>query len=344
MRPVALAFALLLPIASLAHAQQEDLDKVHVRIAKKVAPAVVALEGGGLRGSGVIIDKSGIILTSPTAVGNSTSRVTVLTKGSRTYSGKVMGRANDRELVVVKIDAAQDLPFLELGDSDAARAGQISYVFGDSYDSMRSDDQPAMSLGVISGIYELTQRHDKALYQGKVLETSAAVNPSQNGGPLVDREGRLLGLVTLNYDDSKFTGLAVPINSLKPAIDKIRKDYGSAPVVIGPLRPEPAAEPKKPAEPAAPAEAGEAWLGLEVKAAAGGVEVTRATRKGPAHREGIRRGDLVSMIDGAKVATEEAYLKALARKAPGDTVRITIHRDGGGVQELTVKLAARPVY
>jgi len=344
MRPVALAFALLLPIASLAHAQQEDLDKVHVRIAKKVAPAVVALEGGGLRGSGVIIDKSGIILTSPTAVGNSTSRVTVLTKGSRSYSGKVMGRANDRELVVVKIDAAQDLPFLELGDSDAARAGQISYVFGDSYDSMRSDDQPAMSLGVISGIYELTQRHDKALYQGKVLETSAAVNPSQNGGPLVDREGRLLGLVTLNYDDSKFTGLAVPINSLKPAIDKIRKDYGSAPVVIGPLRPEPAAEPKKPAEPAAPAEAGEAWLGLEVKAAAGGVEVTRATRKGPAHREGIRRGDLVSMIDGAKVATEEAYLKALARKAPGDTVRITIHRDGGGVQELTVKLAARPVY
>src|SRR5437868_7774633 len=184
MRPVALAFALLLPIASLAQAQQEDLDKVHVRIAKKVAPAVVALEGGGLRGSGVIIDKSGIILTSPTAVGNSTSRVTVLTKGSRSYSGKVMGRANDRELVVVKIDAAQDLPFLELGDSDAARTGQISYVFGDSYDSMRSDDQPAMSLGVISGIYELTQRHDKALYQGKVLETSAAVNPSQNGGPL----------------------------------------------------------------------------------------------------------------------------------------------------------------
>ncbi|MBI3857036.1 MAG: serine protease [Planctomycetes bacterium] len=343
MKPVALAIAFLAPFA-VAQAQQDELDKVHVRIAKKVAPATVAVDGGGVRGSGVIIDKSGIILTSPTAVGTSTTRVTVVTKGSRSYTGKVLGRANDRELVVVKIDAAQDLPFLELGDSDAARAGQIAYVFGDSYDSIRADDQAAMSLGVISSVYDLTQRHDKALYTGKVLETSAAVNPSQNGGPLVDREGRLLGLVTLNYDDSKFTGLAVPINTLKPLVEKIRKDYGSAPVVIGPLRPEPAAAPKKPVEPPPAADSGEAWLGLEVKAVAGGVEVTRVARKSPAHKAGLHRGDVVTMIDAAKVASEEALHKAIARKAPEETVRITVQRDGGGIQELTVKLAARPVY
>jgi len=274
----------------------------------------------------------------------STSRVTVLTKGARAYTGKVMGRANDRELVVIKIDAGQDLPFLDLGDSDAVKPGQISYVFGDSYDSIRSDDQAAMSLGVISGIYDLTQRHDKALYTGKVLETSAAVNPAQNGGPLVDREGRLLGLVTLNYDDSKFTGLAVPINALKPAIEKIRKDYTSVPVVIGPLRPEPAAEAKKPAEAGPKAEVGQAWLGLEVRAVAGGVEVTRSTRRSPAHVAGIRRGDVVSMIDGAKVASVDAYLAALAKKAPEDTVRLTVQREGGGPQELLIKLAAKPVY
>ena len=209
MKPVGLAIAFLVSFASILHAQ-EDVDKVHVRVARKVAPATVAIEGGGVRGSGVIIDKSGLILTSPTAAGTSSNRVTVLTKGSRSYTGKVLGRSNDRELVLVKIDAGQDLPFVELGDSDAAKQGQIAYVFGDSYDSIRADDQAAMSLGVISGIYELTQRHDKSLYTGKVLETSAAVNPSQNGGPLVDREGRLLGLVTLNYDDSKFIGLAVP--------------------------------------------------------------------------------------------------------------------------------------
>jgi S1-C subfamily serine protease len=340
MKPVGLAVAFLLSLASILHAQ-EDVDKVHVRVAKKVAPATVAIEGGGVRGSGVIIDKSGLILTSPTAAGTSSSRVTVLTKGSRSYTGKVLGRSNDRELVLVKIDAAQDLPFVELGDSDAAKPGQIAYVFGDSYDSIRSDDQAAMSLGVISGIYELTQRHDKSLYTGKVLETSAAVNPSQNGGPLVDREGRLLGLVTLNYDDSKFTGLAVPVNALKSAIEKIRKDYSDAPVVLGP-----AVEPKKPPTetPPAKAEVGEPWLGLEVRPAAGGVEVTRVSRKSPAHRAGLRRGDVVTQIDSVRVTSEEALQKAIARKSPEDTVKITVNRDGGGVVELSVKLAAKPVY
>lgn len=321
--------------------QQDDVDRIHTRIARKVAPATVAVDGGGTRGSGVIIDKSGVILTSPTAVGTASTRVTVLTKGSRSYSGKVLGRANDRELVVVKIDAGQDLPFVELGDSDAARPGQIAYVFGDSYDSIRADDQAAMSLGVLSGIYELTQRHDRSLYMGKVLETSAAVNPSQNGGPLVDREGRLLGLVTLNYDDSKFTGLAVPINTLKPAIDKIRREYSNAPIVLGP-----ATQPRKPAveEPPAKAPAGEAWLGLEVRAAAGGLEVTRVSRRSPAHQAGLRRGDVVTQIDSAKVATEDAYRKALARKSPDETVKLTVAREAGGTAELTVKLAARPDY
>jgi S1-C subfamily serine protease len=341
MKPVALAFAFLIPVALYA---QEDLDKIHVRIAKKVAPATVAVDGGGVRGTGILIDKTGILLTSPTAVGTSSTRVTVVTKGSRTYTGKVMGRANDRELVVVKIDAAQDLPFVELGDSDAARAGQISYVFGDSYDSIRSDDQAAMSLGVISGIYELTQRHDKSSYLGKVLETSAAVNPSQNGGPLVDREGRLIGLVTLNYDDSKFTGLAVPINTLKPLIEKIRKEHTSAPIVIAPIRPEPAPEPRRPVEPAPKGEPGEAWLGLEVKSVAGGVEITRVTRKSPAFVAGLHRGDVVTMIDATKVTSEEAYQKALARKSPQETVRVTVRRDGGAVEEVLVKLSAKPVY
>jgi len=253
----------------------------------------------------------------------------------------VLGRANDRELVVIKIDAAQDLPFVELGDSDAAKAGQIAYVFGDSYDSIRSDDQAAMSMGVLSGIYELTQRHDKSLYTGKVLETSAAVNPSQNGGPLVDRDGRLLGLVTLNYDDSKFTGLAVPINLLKPSIEKIRREYTNAPVVLAPP-----VEPKKPAAEAPPAkaDAGEAWLGLEVRSAAGGVEIIRVSRRSPAHRAGLRRGDVLTQIDSTRVATEEAFLKAIARKSPDDTVKLSVNREGGEKVELNVRLAAKPVY
>jgi len=95
MKTGALAVALVVPLAALcsaspvfAQAQQDDVDKIHVRIAKKIAPATVAVDGGGVRGSGVIIDKSGIILTSPTAVGSSSNRVTVITQGSRSYTGR----------------------------------------------------------------------------------------------------------------------------------------------------------------------------------------------------------------------------------------------------------------
>ena len=253
-----------------------------------------------------------------------------------------MGRVNDRELVVIKIDAGQDLPFLELGDSDAVKPGQISYVFGDSYDSIRSDDQAAMSLGVISGSRAHPAARQVALHGQGARDVRRSTRRKRR--PARRPRGSAAGVVTLNYDDSKFTGLAVPVNALKPAIEKIRKDYSSAPVVIGPLRPEPAAESRKPAEPAPRAEVGHAWLGLEVKAAAGGVEVTRSTRRSPAHGAGIRRGDVLSMIDGTKIASVDAYLAALAKKAPEDTVRLTIQREGGDLQELLVKLTAKPVY
>jgi S1-C subfamily serine protease len=305
---------------------QEEPDKIHVRVAKKVAPATVHVEGGRQRGSGILIDRSGILLTSPTACGTSSTSVTVLVHGSKSYTGRVMGRANNLELVLVKIDAKEDLPFVEMGDSEAARVGQVAYVFGDSFDSIKGDDQPAMSMGVISGIYEITQKHDNSLYAGKVLETSAAVNPNQDGGPLVDREGRLLGIVTLNYDDSKFTGVAVPIHLLKPAIEKIRREYLSVPVVVE------------------PAKAQNAWLGLEVRAVEGGLEVTRVARNSPAEKAGLRKGDVLLLLDAVRATTEESLRKTLDQKSSDDTLKVTFNRAGAGRQELAVRLAPKRVY
>ena len=328
---VAAATVLHLPAAR----GQEEPDKVHVRIARKVAPAVVYVEGDSQQGSGVIIDPSGIILTSPTACGDDSKVVTVLTRGNRRHTGRVLGRANHQELVLLKIDAGQKLPFVELGDSEAARPGQVAYVFGDSFGSIRSDDQPAMSLGVISGIYDCTQTQKNALYQGKVLETSAAVNPQQDGGPLVDREGRLLGIITLNYVDSKFTGLAIPIAVHKPLIERIRREHVSSPVVI-----EAPAKPK----PAAAASRDDTWLGLEVKAGPEGLEVVRVSRKSPAELAGLKKGDVVVALDGVPPADEPALRKAIAQKGPGDAVRITVNREDGSRAQITVTLAARPVY
>jgi serine protease Do len=319
--------AFLMLAASTALAQSPD--KIHVPVAKKVTPAVVYVEGGSERGSGVIIDPSGLVLTSPTACGKTTTVVTITTAGNRQHKGKVLGRDNARELVLVKIDAPQPFPFVELGDSAAARVGQVSYVFGDSFESLVNDDQPAMSLGVISGIYAVDERRGGSLYVGPVLETSAAVNPNQDGGALVDREGKLLGIVSLNYDESKFTGLAVPVHVLKPSIDRIRKAHaeGAAGVVDLAAKPKP----------------GGGWIGLEAAAGEGGVEVTRVSKGGPADRAGLRKGDLIQKIDGAAAAAPAALESALAGKSVGEDLKLQVTREGQRL-DVTVTLARRPVF
>ncbi len=328
------SLAAVLALASAAAAQDESLDKArdefdapHVRVYRKVAPATVAVRGGGQAGSGVIIDPSGVILTSPTACGASTESVTVTVRGNRQHRGRVMGRVNDKELVLVKIDA-RDLPAVELGDSDGARVGQVVYVLGDSFGSILKDDQPAISLGVISGLYEISKKQRGTYYAGKVLETSAAVNPDQDGGPLVDRQGRLLGIVTLNYEESRFTGIAVPVNGIKPDIARIRREFEAGPAAA------PAPAPRK---------ASEAWLGADTRTVAEGLEVTRVSARSPAEKAGIRKGDILKRAEDVRLVTRTALDKLLERKSPGDGLKVQLVRDGAPL-ELAATLARKPVY
>ena len=344
MKLLVLPFLLLAAAARLqapldpARVRQDAPDKVHVRVYKKVAPATVYVEGGRHRGTGVIIDKSGIVLTSPTACGPTSEVVTVYVKGGKSYTGRVMGRVVEHELVLIKIDGKDALPFVELADSDAARVGQVSYVLGDCFDSLRTDDQPAISMGVISGIYEVTKKQPGTYYSGRVLETSAAVNPNQDGGPLVDKDGRLLGIVTLNYDEAKFTGLAVPVNVLKPGIAQIKKEFAN-PIAKAPPKPPPRAEPAA----RAASRSADLWFGAEVKAVSGGLEVTRVARKSPAEKAGLQRGDVLTSLDAVKTLTEASLQKALAPRSPGDAVAVTLLRDGQK-KDLKVTLASKPIY
>jgi S1-C subfamily serine protease len=312
-------------VLCLPPAAQDDVDKIHTAVARKVAPAVVFVADNRQSGSGVLIDKTGVVLTSTTAVGPSSTTVTVVTKGSKSWRGRVMGRSPDKELVLVKIDAGGELPFVELGDSDRVRVGQTSYVFGDSFGSMIGDDQPAMSMGSVSGIYRVTKTKGSSSYLGPVIETSAAVNPNQDGGPLVDKDGRLIGMVTLNYDESKFTGIAVPVNALKPEIERIRKEHETGIV----------AAPRKPAAPG--------WLGLEVQAVEGGLEVVRVSRNGPAEKAGVKKGDVLVKAEAARTLTRAALDKVLGQKAAGEPLRLVLRR-GGEPMELAVTLAKRPEY
>ncbi|MBI2931143.1 MAG: PDZ domain-containing protein [Planctomycetes bacterium] len=313
-------------LAASVWAQEEgdDPSQAHVRIYKKVAPSVVFVSGGSQRGSGAVIDKDGYILTSPTACGHTTTEVSVVLPGHRRVTGKVAGRVNEMELVVVKVPA-KDLPAMEMGDSDQAKVGAVTYVLGDSFGSIESDDQVAISMGVLSSVYEVESvaKGTGAFYTGPVLETSAAVNQNQDGGPLVDAQGRLLGMVTLNYETSRFTGIAIPVNRLRTHIERIiEQDRTGIARAIEP-----------------------GWFGADVQEddEAGGLTVYRVQKNGPAAKGGLRKGDVIRQVNRQRVMTRKRFADLLRREPAGAVVVLRVRRDGRET-DLTITLGEKTWY
>ncbi len=320
-------------------AAQDDPALVHVRMHRKVAPSIVYVGDRGHEGSGVILSADGLILTASTAVGAAPSGQRVLLPGHREREAKVIARVPALELAVLKIEE-KDLPYLEFADSKAAKPGQVCYTFGDSFHSILRDDQVSMSLGVISGIYELPAATpgSGSTYHGPVLETSAAINPNQDGGALVDSSGRLLGMTILGFDRTKFAGLAVPAHLLKPEIERIVKDFRAG--IVRPDAP-PAPAPPKPEPP--PSKGG--WAGLELQPSeeSSALQVTRVIAGGPAEKAGLKAGDLVVQVEGQKVATLRKFAEQIGRFGPGEALTLKVERDGKK-QDFKLTLAKRPVY
>ena len=295
----------------------------NIALYKKVAPAIVSVRGGGQSGSGVVINPAGLVLTSVTASGKSSSSARVRFADQKEYSARVLGRVDELEMVLLEIEGKGPFPHLELGDSDRVALGQVAYSFGDSFGSLSRDGQVHMSLGIVSGRYKIAKaKQRRAKYKGVVLETSAAVNQNQDGGPIVDRHGKVIGIITLNYHDAKFTGISVPVNALKPDLLRIAPSLGNLVRVRQPGTP---------------------WTGMDLRETDDGLVVRRVFRTGPAGKAGLLKGDLLSRINGKKIRTLRS-LKALMRElGPGDPVEIGVIRKGKG-RTLQLVLARKPVY
>jgi S1-C subfamily serine protease len=297
----------------------KDPFRVHIRMHRQVAPKIVQVRGGSQTGTGVIIRSDGLILTSPTACGTRTSEARVVLTGSRRVVAQVIGRRNDLELALLKVDL-KDLPVMEFADSTKARLGQISYAFGDVWDSIAIDDQVAMSLGIVSGRYDVTSTLANSLYTGPVIETSAAVNQNLDGGPLVDAQGKMLGMITLNYHPAKFTGIAIPSHILKPAVDRMIKDFTDGVV--------------------SDKESG--FVGIAVAESPGewtGVKITEVASGSPAEKAGLKEGDQILRIDTDRVTSIEKFDQLTQEIRPSTKIRFQVRRGG---KDLDIQVTAAP--
>jgi serine protease Do len=198
-------------------------------ILAKDVPAVVAITtdggpvlgrggGGGGAATGFVIDPDGIVVTNDHVVADARS-INVTTSEGKKLSARVLGQDASHDLAVLKVDGT-NLPAVELGNSDQVQVGDDVVAIGNALDL---DGGLSATRGIVSGLHREIPTQTGGQLTG-LIQTDAAINPGNSGGPLVDAQGRVIGINTAiaNPSTAQNVGFVIPITQAKPIIDRLR--------------------------------------------------------------------------------------------------------------------------
>ena len=288
-----------------------------------ILPATVAItadsSSGEAAGSGFVVTEDGYIVTNAHVVAGADSANVVFTDGN-TFDADVVGSDETADLAVLKIDA-QGLPTAQLGNSDDVQVGDAVVAVGNA---LALDGGPSVTSGIISGL----DRNLSAQGGGNlidVLQTDAAISPGNSGGPLVDAEGKVIGINTAIADPTtaENIGFVIPISHATPIIDQLREGRAAAFLGVGTSE-------------VTPALAEEEDLTVDT-----GAYVTDVTEGSAAEEAGIQVGDVIVEIDGTAIDSSGDVQAAVRSNAPGDTIPVVIVR-GDETITIDATLGERP--
>ena len=268
-------------------------------------------------GSGVIVDARGYIVTNNHVVENA-AEIEVRLSDGRKFKATLVGRDGRTDLAVLRIDNPPGpLPVAELGDSDRLRVGQWAIAIGNPFGLDRT---------VTAGIISATGRtHVGVATYEAFIQTDASINPGNSGGPLLNLDGRVVGINTAIVSSGQGIGFAIPINMARDIVTQLitrgRVVRGWLGVVIQDLTPELAA-------------------GFGVKEDAG-VLVAEVMKDGPAAGAGLKAGDIIVDFGGAAIKDVADLQKRVAAIEPGKPTPLTVVRDRKNVT-LRVTVGEQP--
>ena len=273
------------------------------------------------RGSGFIVSKEGLILTNNHVV-DGVDKITVslqLADGSKkTYPAKLKGYDREYDLAVIKIEPDRDLPELELGDSDALEVGEFVIAIGNPYGF-----EHTVTAGVISA--KNRSIHTQDVNFDDFLQTDAAINPGNSGGPLLDMNGKVVGINTAIIPYAQGLGFAIPVNKAKEImgdlVDKGRVTRGWLGVSITDANPEVAK-----------------MYGVPDGT---GIVVAKVMPGEPAENSGLKAGDIIVEVNGQKVKNSAELRQKIGSLPPNSTAKLKVYRNKKPVN-ITVKLGERP--
>ena len=230
-------------------------------------------------------------------------------ENGKVYNGSVVWNDEDLDLAIIKISAS-NLEYISLGDSDNIKIGEKTYAIGNP---IGVEFQRTVTSGIISGINRTVkiEEENKTSYMEDLIQTDATINPGNSGGPLINSSGEVIGINSVKIEEAEGIGFAVPINIIKPIIERFTKNGNFEEAYLGIF-------------------AYDKGISTYVDSGVNfenGIYVAQVAKDGPSSLSAIKIGDIITKIDNTTVNKMSELRNYIYTKKPGDEVNINFLRN-----------------
>lgn len=312
-------------------------ESVIIDVANRVSPAVVSIvekttyidffsgvatsaESG--IGTGFIVDTNGLVMTNAHVVDNSNAQYSVVLSDGTVYQVNKVHLDASNDVAILEI-TARNLPVVEFGDSDSLQIGQTAIAIGNALGRFSN----TVTVGVISGKARQVQASSPSGGQSKVyddvIQTDAALNPGNSGGPLLNSSGQVIGINVATTLGAENVGFAIPIDDVKPLLAAFIKEGKIVQAFLG---------------------VSHTLITKELAQLRNmpiGAYITSVVQGSPADKSGLKRGDIIKSVDGVAINSQNSLSSTIVRHNVGDRVKLVIDRNGTEMVLYAV-LAAAP--
>ncbi|TSC96368.1 MAG: protease [Parcubacteria group bacterium Athens1014_10] len=269
-------------------------------------------------GSGFIISQDGMVLTNKHVVSDEEAEYTIVTNDGEKYKAEILAVDPTNDIAIIKVEAKNLIP-VELGDSDKLQAGQTVVAIGNALGEYRN----TVTQGVISGIGRTIVAGDtlgRSETLENVIQTDAAINPGNSGGPLIDLNGKVIGINTAVSQSGQLIGFAIPVNEAKAVIENVKK-YGRI------VRPYLGVRYLIINEAIAKANNLSVNYGALIQRGQNAVDLA-VIPGSPADKAGLLENDIILEVNGQKINEKRSLAKEISKYKPGDEIELKILSKG----------------
>lgn len=273
-------------------------------------------------GTGVIVSENGYILSNEHVTGSKYSNCYVTLENGKTYTANVVWSDSTIDLSISKINV-KSLQYATLGDSDNVRVGETVYAIGNP---IGYEFQRTVTSGIISAVNRTIKIEEdgKTTYMEDLIQTDATINPGNSGGPLINPDGLIIGINSVKITSAEGIGFAVPINVVKPIIEKYMKEEKFEEASLGIFAYDKEIIPYIDGN----------------KDIQKGIYVAQISLDSPASKTGLKIGDIITKIDDLELNKMCDLRCYIYTKSPGDEVNLTVYRNKKELQ-IRVKLGTK---